>query len=104
MGPALRVTGKRYGPGSSVPGISPVAEMRLCGWQKFSGGAARPGESMKDKEWRQQVLALFEAIERRLDGIDKRLEQMDRRLNALESQADLWGAIKERILAEDQDE
>jgi hypothetical protein len=56
---------------------------------------------MKEQEWRQQVLALFEAFERRLDEIDRRLEQVDRRLDALAAQADIWDALKERILTEE---
>jgi hypothetical protein len=56
---------------------------------------------MNEREWRAQVTALFEAIERRLDEFDRRLEQVDRRLGALEAQADLWAAIKESILADE---
>ena len=53
---------------------------------------------MNEKEWRLQVTALFEALERRLDEIDRRLGQIDRRLDALVAQADLWNAVKEHIL------
>ena len=56
---------------------------------------------MKDREWREQVTALFEALERRLDELDRRLDQVDRRLDALAAQADIWAALKERILAEE---
>ncbi len=56
---------------------------------------------MNEREWRAQVTALFEALERRLDDLDRRLEQVDRRLDALEAQADIWDALKENILAED---
>ena len=56
---------------------------------------------MNEREWRAQVTALFEALERRLDEIDRHLEQMDRRLDALEAQADIWAAIKESILADE---
>jgi hypothetical protein len=56
---------------------------------------------MNEREWRAQVTALFEALEQRLDELDRRLRQVDRRLDALEAQADIWGAIKERILADE---
>jgi hypothetical protein len=56
---------------------------------------------MREREWRAQVTALFEAIEQRLDELDRRLEQVDRRLDALAAQADLWTALKERILTEE---
>ena len=56
---------------------------------------------MNEREWRAQVTALFEALERRLDEIDRRLEQVDRRLDALAAQADIWAALKESILAEE---
>ena len=56
---------------------------------------------MREREWRQQVTALFEAIEQRLDEVDRRLEQVDRRLDALEAQANIWAALKESILADE---
>ena len=56
---------------------------------------------MNEREWRAQVTALFEALELRLDELDRRLEQVDRRLDALMAQADLWAALKERILTEE---
>ena len=66
------------------------------------------GKHANEQEWRQQVLALFEAFERRLDEldrrleqVDRRLEQVDRRLDALAAQADIWDALKERILTEE---
>jgi hypothetical protein len=59
---------------------------------------------MNEQEWRQQVVALFEAFEQRLDELDRRLEQVDRRLDALSAQADIWAALKERILTEECDD
>jgi len=59
---------------------------------------------MKENEWRQQVLALFEALERQLEQINRRIDQMNLRIEALEGQADIWSALKQSILAEDRDE
>ena len=56
---------------------------------------------MTEQEWRQQVTALFEAFERRLDELDRRLVRVDRRLDALAAQADVWAALKESILSEE---
>jgi hypothetical protein len=56
---------------------------------------------VKEREWRQQIIALFEAFEQRLDELDRRLDQVDRRLDALEAQADIWAALKDSILAEE---
>ena len=56
---------------------------------------------MNEREWRAQVTALFEALERRLDELDRRLEQVDRRLDALGAQADIWAVLKENILADE---
>jgi hypothetical protein len=64
---------------------------------------------MKEREWRAQVTALFEAFERRLDEfgrrlehVDRRLDQVERRLDALAAQADIWDALKDSIVAEDE--
>jgi hypothetical protein len=58
-------------------------------------------QRVSEQEWRTDVTALFEAFERRLDELGRRLEQVDRRLDALEAQADIWAALKERILADE---
>jgi hypothetical protein len=55
----------------------------------------------RDQKWREQVTALFEALERRVDEFDRRLEEVDRRLDAPAAQADIWTALKESILAEE---
>ena len=69
---------------------------------KLDSASGAAGAIYDEKEWRQQVLALFEAFERRLDEFDRRLEQVDRRLDSLGAQADIWAALKERILTEDE--